>query len=125
MTSKRTPGIGAARMRAMLGDRSLWTGLGLGAAVLAVAFLFGVRIPASVDRAEGQVLSASTVHTTTGNRPVFVVQTADGHRYHVGTGHLEPWMAEGAEVCLNVQTDRFTGRISARFAGAAPCAPLG
>lgn len=93
--------------------------------MLALLVVFFVRIPVSVDVLPARIDSITQVETDFGTRPAYTASTDAGRHFPiVAANRLTPLLAPGDRICLRVQTDRFTGRVTARHAVEAPdCRP--
>lgn len=118
---RKTPGLTAALWRDLLGRRAWWGAVLLFLGVVAMLVVFFVRIPASVDFMTGRIDSITQVETDFGTRPAYTATTDAGRQSPLVTpNRLTPLLAPGDRICLRVQTDRFTGRVTARHAVEAP-----
>lgn len=85
-----------------------------------------VRIPASVTFTEARIETVAQFHSDEGTRQLYTATGLDGSHYPLVARSLDAPgpLLEGQTVCLRVQKDRFTGRISARHAPENPdCIP--
>ncbi|MBY5987917.1 hypothetical protein [Roseovarius atlanticus] len=122
---RKTPGLTAALWRDLPGRRAFWASALLLAATLVLLAIFFVRIPASVDFMIARIDSITQIETDLGTRPAYTATTDTGRHFPlVAPNRLTPLLAPGDRICLRVQTDRFTGRVTARHAVEAPeCRP--
>lgn len=114
---RKTPGLTRALLRDLLHRRSFWTGVLSLCAVLALILILTVRIPASITHKTAYIQSSTPVKTKYGTRALYTARTEQGDSYNLGrpawwrhTDLLHP----GDSVCLRIQKDRFTGRVTAR-----------
>ncbi|WP_135501432.1 hypothetical protein [Roseovarius aestuariivivens] len=123
---QKTPGLTAALWREMLGSRAWWGATLLFVGVILLLVLFFVRVPASVTFVPARIDSITQVDTDFGTRPAYTATTKAGRFFPLVTpNRLTPLLAPGDRVCLRVQTDRFTGRVTARHAVENPaCTPM-
>lgn len=123
---KRNSEITRAFWRNTLRDHKLWTNLAKLVVVIALLALFTMRIPASITHAEARIDTVAQHHTDYGSRPVYSATGLDGTHYPLvaRSADMPGALDIGQTVCLRVQKDRFTGRISARHAPENPtCRP--
>ncbi|MEL7257587.1 MAG: hypothetical protein AAFN80_07040 [Pseudomonadota bacterium] len=85
-----------------------------------------VRIPASVTFTKARIDTVAQFQGDLGTRQVYTATGLEGQHYPLVARSLDAPgpLVEGQIVCLRVQKDRFTGRISARHAPENPtCRP--
>jgi len=124
--NEKTPGITRAFWRDTLSKPKFWGNIALLIIVIVLLFTFTMRIPASVQFTKAHIETVAQHHTDYGTRPVYTATGTDGTYYPLVARSVDmPGELDiGQTVCLRVQKDRFTGRISARHAPENPtCRP--
>lgn len=123
---KKTPGLTHAFWRDTLGRPKFWGSIALLVFVILLLPLFTLRIPASVVFTQARIDTVAQHQSDYGSRPIYTATGLDGQAYPLVSRSLDAPgpLTEGDVVCLRVQTDRFTGRITARHAPENPtCDP--
>jgi hypothetical protein len=111
----------AVRLRHALADRTTWLAAIVIPAVVALILLATVRIPASIRHEVAAIIAVTITAGDHGNRPIYSAATADGREFSFSAASRLALAEPGDRVCLRIQTDRFTGRVTADAALATQC----
>ncbi|MCG6904006.1 MAG: hypothetical protein LJE68_15135 [Rhodobacter sp.] len=95
-----------------------WLNIVLIIGVTALILVATLRIPASVTHQQARILAAGVAETDFGTRPIYRARLAEDRELYGITSEQntpKPVHKPGDLVCLRIQEDRFTGRITARI----------
>ena len=123
---RQTPGLSRALWRARLTNRTNWAAAAVLILTLALLALFLIRVPASVTYLTARIDATTFAQTDYGGRPVYAATGANGQSFPrvAAAPRSQTALSSGDTICLRVQTDRFTGRVTAQHAPEHPgCTP--